>query len=187
MEEEEVNLKDDVKKKISKEIISKNTKEQTIVIKAEVCDHRLKLLILNILIFIVCILIIYKLFIQPYFFPSERKSISRFHHVIIKYYKKYTSLDNIFLFIIFCFIIVIFLSLNVIELQNIGIILIITFFTAIAQEGEEFLLGAILSGITAYLFIRLKTYFSSKNHKLDKCGVNNWIYLKHKWNELFHI
>ena len=184
--EEEVNLKDTVKKKISKEIISKNTKEQTIVIKAEVCDHQLKLLILNILIFIVCILIIYRLFIQPYFFPPGQKNIYNFYKVLIKYYKKYTSIDNIFLFIIFCFIIVIFLSLNVIELQNIGIILIITFFTAIAQEGEEFLLGAILSGITAYLFIRLKTYFSSKNHKLDECGVNNWEYLKHRWKKLFH-
>jgi len=94
-------------------------------------------------------------------------------------------MDNIFLFIIFCFIVAIFLTFNVIELQNIGIILIITFFTAIAQEGEEFLLGAVLSGITAYLFIRLKTYFSSSNHKLDECGVNNWEYLKHQWKKLF--
>jgi Na+/H+-translocating membrane pyrophosphatase len=95
-------------------------------------------------------------------------------------------MDNIFLFIIFCFIIIIFLTFNVIELQNIGIILLITFFTAIAQEGEEFLLGAVLSGITAYLFIRLKTYFSSKNHKLDKCGISNLEYVKHKWNKLIY-
>ena len=183
MEEEEVT--NEVKKKISKKIISKNTKEQTIVIKAEVCDHRLKILILNILIIIVCILIIYKLFIKPYFFHSKQKNISHFHQVLIKYYNKYTSMDNIFLFIIFCFIVAIFLTFNVIELQNIGIILIITFFTAIAQEGEEFLLGAVLSGITAYLFIRLKTYFSSSNHKLDECGVNNWEYLKHQWKKLF--
>ena len=186
MEEEEVKLKISEKKKISKKIISKDTKQQTRVIRAEVCDHRLKLLILNILILIVCLLMIYRLFIQPYFFPSERKNITHFHKVLIKYYKKYTNMDNIFLFIIFCFIIIIFLSFNVIELQNIGIILLITFFTAIAQEGEEFLLGAILSGITAYLFIRLKTYFNSKNHKLDECGINNWEYFKHQWKKLFY-
>lgn len=185
MEEEEIKFKNSEKKKISKNIISKNTKEQTNVIRAEVCDHRLKLLILNILIFIVCLLIIYRLFIQPYFFQSEQKNISRFHLVLIKYYKKYTNMDNIFLFIIFCFIIAIFLTFDVIELQNIGIILLITFFTAIAQEGEEFLLGAILSGITAYLFIRLKTYFSSKDHKLDECGLNNFAYLKYQWKKLF--
>ena len=184
--EEEEKLNDYEKKKISKNIISKNTKEQTIVIKAEVCDHRLKLLILNILIIIACSLIIYKLFIEPYFYQSKRKNISKFYHVLIKYHKKYTSIQNIFLFIIFCFIIFIFLTFNVIELQNIGIILLITFFTAIAQEGEEFLLGALLSGISAYIFIRVKTYFSSKNHNFDKCGINHFKYIKYKWNKLLH-
>ena len=184
MEEEKLN--DYEKKKISKDIISKNTKEQTIVIKAEVCDHRLKLLILNTLIIVACSLIIYKLFIEAYFFPSKKKNMSKFYYVLIKYYKKYTNKQNLFLFIIFCFIIIIFLTFNVIELQNIGIILLITFFTAIAQEGEDFLLGALLSGISAYIFIRVKTYFSSKNHNLDKCGINHYDYIKYKWNKLLH-
>ena len=112
MEEEEVNLKDAVKKKISKEIISKNTKEQTIVIKAEVCDHRLKLLILNILIFIVCILIIYKLISLKNFHKTKNFSfflillflmISLVQHQLVTKNQIFIFFFNPFFFWIFTF------------------------------------------------------------------------------------
>ena len=171
-----------VKKKISSNIIKKNTKDQISVIDAEICDHRLKLTVLNTLIIIILILTLYKLFIKPSFLHIKKNNTNKLYKAFKKYYSKYTNTDNIFLFIIFIFIIIIFLSFNVIELQNIGIILLITFITAIAQAGEDFLLGAIVSGITAYLFIRLKTYFNTKNHKLDECNIDTMTYIKHKFN-----
>ena len=45
-----------------------------------------------------------------------------------------------------------------------------SFITAIAQEGEEFLLGAIISGITVYILILIKTYYNSTDKKLNECS-----------------
>jgi hypothetical protein len=182
-EEEENILNNNVKKKIASIIIKKNTISETNVIRAEICDHKLKLTLLNFLIIIFILILINRFLIQPIFFKHHTHNSLKFHHLIKKYFNKYTDSKNLFLFIIFLLIICIFLSLNVIELQNIGIILLMTFVTAIAQEGKEYLLGAILSGITAYVFIRLKTYFSSNNYKLYECDddIITLIKRKFKW------
>ena len=179
--EEENILNNKVKKKIASEIIKKNTISETNVIRAEICDQKLKLTILNILIIIFILLLTNQFIIQPFFFKEYTHNSLKFHKVIKKYFDKYTNPKNLLLFVIFILIILIFLSLNVIELQNIGIILLITFITAIAQEGKEFLLGAIFSGITAYIFIRLKTYFSSKNTKIYECDDDVITLIKRKF------
>jgi len=180
-EEEENILNNKVKKKIASEIIQKNTLSETNVIRAEICDQKLKLTILNILIIVFLILLMNRFIIQPMFFNHHTHNSLKFHNIIKKYFHKYTNSKNLFLFIIFLLIIFIFLSLNVIELQNIGIILLMTFVTSIAQEGKEYLLGAILSGITAYVFIRLKTYFSSKNTKLYECDDDIFTLIKSRF------
>ena len=77
-----------------------------------------------------------------------------------------------------------FLSFNLFELQNIGIILLMSFITAIAQEGEEFLLGAIISGITVYIFIILKAYYNSTDKKLNECSDDIPTIIKRKFGWL---
>ena len=183
MYEESIKNNDKLKKKIASKIISKDTQRQTNIIRAEICDHKLKLTLLNILIIVIFLIILHRFVIQPYFLGVKDDNILLFHKIIKKYYNKYTSPKNIFLFILFILIIIIFLSLNIAILQNIGIVLLITFVTAIAQEGEEFLLGALLSGISVYIFIRVKTYFDNKNYKLDKCGDNIFTIIKNKFNK----
>ena len=182
-EQEEENKIDNKKKKIASKIIKKDTDTQIDAFRAEVCNHKLKLTILNIFIFIIFGIIITRFIINPYCIKKKniQKDVLSFHNVLIKNYYKYTNTDNILLLVLFIIIIIIFLSFNIIELQNIGIILLITFITAIAQEGGQFLTGALLSGITAYLFIRLKTYFNTKNHKLDQCNDDIITIIKNKF------
>ena len=182
MYEESNNINDKLKKRIASKIINKNTQNQTNIIRAEICDHKLKLTLLNILIIIIFLIMIHRFIIKPYFFDYKENNILLFHKIIKKYYNKYTSSKHIFLFILFILIIIIFISLNIEILQNIGIVLLITFITAIAQEGEEFLLGALFSGISVYIFIRIKTYFGNNNYKLDKCGDNIFTIIKKKFN-----
>ena len=182
MYEESNNINDKLKKIIASKIINKNTQYQANIIRAEICDHKLKLTLLNILIIIIILIMIHRFIIKPYFFDYKENNILLFHKIIKKYYNKYTSSKNIFLFILFVLIIIIFISLNIEILQNIGIVLLITFITAIAQEGEEFLLGALFSGISVYIFIRIKTYFVNNNYKLDKCGDNIFTIIKKKFN-----
>lgn len=170
--------------KIATNIINKNTQNQINIIKAEVCNHKLKLIILNILIIMILIIIIYRFIVEPYFFKKKSNDFISFHKILKKYYKKYTNSKNIYLFIIFILIICVFLSFNLFELQNIGIILLMSFITAIAQEGEEFLLGAIISGITVYVFIILKAYYNSKDKKLNECSDDIFTIIKRNFGWL---
>ena len=178
MSEEENILSNKNKTKIATNIINKNTQNQINIIKAEVCNHKLKLTILNILIIIIIIIITHRFIIEPYFFNKQSNNIISFHKILKKYYNKYTNSKNIYLFILFILIIIVFLSFNLFEFQNIGIILLMSFITAIAQEGEEFLLGAIISGITVYIFILLKAYYNSTDKKLNECSENIFTIIK---------
>jgi hypothetical protein len=184
MYEEENIISDKIKKKIASNIIDKNTENQINIIKAEVCSHKLKLTILNILIVIILIIIIYRFIIEPYILKIKSNDFISFRKILKKYYNKYTNSKNIYLFIVFILIICVFLSFNLFELQNIGIILLMSFITAIAQEGEEFLLGAIISGITVYIFIILKAYFNSKDKKLNECSDDIPTIIKRKFGWL---
>jgi hypothetical protein len=183
MSEENI-ISDKNKIKIATNIINKNAQNQINIIKAEVCNHKLKLTILNILIIIILIIIIYRFIIKPYFLKQQNNDFISFHKILKKYYNKYTNSKNIYLFLIFILIICVFLSFNLFELQNIGIILLMSFITAIAQEGEEFLLGAIISGITVYIFIILKAYFNSKDKKLNECSDDILTIIKRKFGWL---
>ena len=178
MSEEENILSNKNKTKIATNIINKNTQNQINIIKAEVCNHKLKLTILNILIMIILIIITHRFIIEPYFFNKKSHDFISFRKILKKYYNKYTNSKNIYLFIVFILIIIVFLSFNLFELQNIGIILLMSFITAIAQEGEEFLLGAIISGITVYIFILLKAYYNSTDKKLNECSENIFTIIK---------
>ena len=183
MSEENI-ISDKKKIKMATNIINKNAQNQINIIKAEVCNHKLKLIILNILIVIILIIITYRFIIEPYFFKKKSPDFISFRKILKKYYNKYTSSKNIYLFIVFILIIIVFLSFNLFELQNIGIILLMSFITAIAQEGEEFLLGAVISGITVYIFIILKAYYNSKDKKLNECSENIFTIIKRKFGWL---
>ena len=122
----------------------------------------------------------YRFIIEPYFFKKKSNDFISFRKILKKYYNKYTNSKNIYLFTLFILIICVFLSFNLFELQNIGIILLMSFITAIAQEGEEFLLGAIISGITVYIFIILKAYYNSSDKKLNECSDDIFTIIKRK-------
>ena len=183
MSEENNNNKKN-KTKIASKIIIKTTHEQVNIIKAEVCNHKLKLIILNILIIIFLIIITYRFIIKSYFFKKKSHDFISFRKILKKYYNKYTSSKNIYLFIVFILIIIMFLSFNLFEFQNIGIILLMSFVTAIAQEGEEFLLGAVISGITVYIFIILKAYYNSPDKKLNECSDDIFTIIKRNFGWL---
>lgn len=158
--------------------LDKDNKMQSQELRDEICADSKKIVIVDIIIILSIIryLIIYG--ILPLIYGRKDKDLFNLHKNLKFYFKKYTSRKNIFIFILYIIITIVFISFSNYQLQNIGIVMFISFITSIAAASNLLITGALFSGITIYIFLRLRQKFFSPKEKLDKCNVSLWQVIK---------
>ena len=177
--------------KAAKKEIKKTNISQSINVKAAMCADSKKFLLVDIIVFITIIRYFIKYIIRPFILHKYSPDATKLKNTIIYYLNKYTDRSNLLLFIFYILTILIFISFTNYQLQNIGIVMFISFVTSIAGSADQLLTGALISGIIVYLFIRIRTELASSVTGIQKCDISIfksmynlikdiYIYLKHK-------
>jgi hypothetical protein len=150
-------------KKLAEKTIKKTNKEEITQSRAILVADNSKVIALDVVIGIVVLSIFLRFFVAPYFFTIKQTEIDRLYDVIRKFGKEIITIRNIYFLILYIVILGLFFSFNDNEFKKIGLILIISFITSIAVEAKLFVIGALISGIAAYIYIRVVTSFNVKN------------------------
>lgn len=158
--------------KKAKQELSTANKMQSIQVKASICEDSKRLIIVDIIVIFTVLRYIYKYLVKPFIFKKHGQDYTKLREAINFYFTKYTSKGNSFLFIFYLIITILFLALSNYQLQNVGIVMFISFITAIAASADQLLTGALLSGITIYIFIRIRTEMISTKDNIQRCNVS---------------
>jgi len=156
--------KNPLKKKKATQILNQNTNQDKQDIQATVKAERYKILALDFVIFLLIIVFFVRHFIQPISGQnnSAHQQISKvLYNLYLETYGKKNYL-NIFLSLALISIISIFLSFEDLQIKQIGLIIIVSFISSLAVEAKLFISGAVIAGISGYLYLRLITIFSPK-------------------------
>lgn len=168
-----------INKKENKEIhhqvnktINKINNNEDSNITAMECHNMSTFLIIDIIIIFVIIRHIRIFIINPYIYHIYSQDYQLLSKTLYKYYVKYTQSNELQKITFYCYLvmIVLFLSLDSYQFQNIGILLFMSFITFITAEANQMLSGALFSGIVTYLFLRIKAFVKNKNKVIAKCS-----------------
>lgn len=157
--------KEKVVKKLAEKTIKKTNKEEIAQSRAIILADKPKIIALDVVIGIVILSIFLRFFVAPYFFGVKQVEIDRLYLVMKKWGGQIISYRNVYFLILYIIILGLFFSFNDNEFKKIGLILLISFITSIAVEAKLFVTGALISGIAAYIYIRVVSSFNVK--KLD--------------------
>lgn len=151
------NKEDSHLRQIAKNELNYSNKQQSIDVKAVICNDTKKLLCLDIIVIITILRYISKYIINPFIYHEYSQDFNILKSTINKYIKKYSNSTNLSLFIVYLVTLILFFSFENYQFQNIAIIMAMNFITSIAVDANQLLSGAILSGIIAYAFIRIRS------------------------------
>ncbi len=152
--------------------INKNNNNEDSTITAMECHNMSTFLIIDIIIIFVIIRHIRIFIINPYIYHIYSSDYQLLSKTLYKYYLKYTQSNELQKITFYCYLvlIVLFLSLDSYQFQNIGILLFMSFITFITAEANQMLSGALFSCIVTYLFLRIKASLKNKNKIIAKCS-----------------
>ena len=168
------NLKIKLKaKKEAKNIIQDTNKQELKRSEAIIDIDKPKIIALDVTIGVVIISIFIRFVVFPYILNRKDVEINRLQSVIQKYGKEIFSFRNIFFLILYIVILGIFFSFGDSEFKKIGLVLLISFITSIAVEAKLFVLGALISGLAAYIYIRVAMAIEQKKINKNKKDKSN--------------
>ena len=162
--------KKEVKK--AKDIVTTTDKKESSDIKAIVVTEKGKIIALDVVVLLTVAFLLFRFVISP-LFGIKHDENRRLYSVIKSYSGRVFNTRNILLLLLFVAILAILFSFNDHEFKKIGLILLISYITSLAVEAKLFMTGALISGVTGYLYIRLLTYVDRKKEANKKKKQQN--------------
>lgn len=141
---------EDEKKKIKK-IDKKEDEVFLLTMKTE----KGKIIALDVIVGVSVFYLIMIFLILPFCFGYYKNETVTFYQVLGKHITKVSRYYNLPIFFLFVGIVACCFSFNNNDFKKAGLILIIAYITSLAVEAKLFVIGALISGIATYIYIRV--------------------------------